>query len=224
MKKKNWIMLAATAALLLAGALALWKTGFFDALDSVESVQRYFDRGSPWGELAFFGVQLVSVILAPIPSNVTAAAGAVCFGMWTAFFLTWAAVLMGSVLVFLLARNIGQSFASALVSGKLSERYQSLIRGKRDTFLVLTFLFPFFPDDLICILAGMTDIPFRRFFLIVLLTRPWGLLVSCAVGSSTLALPWWGLALIGAAGLAVFCLSLKYGDKIEDKMLQKLKK
>ena len=67
-------------------------------------------------------------------------------------------------------------------------------------FLALVFLFPFFPDDLICILAGLTDIPLSRFFVICLFTRPWGLLVACGVGSSTLVIPLWGMILLGLAG------------------------
>lgn len=70
-----------------------------------------------------------------------------------------------------------------LVSRKVADKYLELIQRKRDIFLILVFLFPFFPDDLICILAGLTDIPLRRFVVIVLFTRPWGLLVSCALGA-----------------------------------------
>ena len=82
---------------------------------------------------------------------------------------------------------------------------------------------PFFPDDLLCILAGLTPIRPLRFFVIALIARPWGLLVACAVGGSTLALPWWGMALLGAAGLAFFGFGLKYGDKLEEALLRKLK-
>ena len=105
----------------------------------------------------------------------------------------------------------------------MSEKYLDVIRRKRDVFLALAFLFPFFPDDVLCILAGLTDISFRRFAVLVLLTRPWGLLVSCAVGSSAVSILW-GMALLGLAGLAVFLLSMKYGDRIEAAILEKLKK
>ena len=86
------------------------------------------------------------------------------------------------------------------------------------------FLFPFFPDDLICILAGLTDIPLHRFFLIVLLTRPWGLLVACALGGSVLTIPVWAMLLLGAAGVAVFAVCLKYGDRWEAALLERFKR
>ena len=58
----------------------------------------------------------------------------------------------------------------------------------------------------------------------MLLTRPWGLLVACAVGSSTLSIPLWGMALLGAAGLVLFLLAMKYGDRVETAILERLKK
>ena len=77
------------------------------------------------------------------------------FGMWPAFLLTAGAVVLGSAVVFWLARVLGHSFAGRFVSQKVSDKYLDLIRRKRDIFLVLVFLFPVFPDDLICILAGL---------------------------------------------------------------------
>ena len=88
----------------------------------------------------------------------------------------------------------------------------------------MAFLFPFFPDDLLCILAGLTDISWKRFLVLVVLTRPWGLLAACGVGSSTLSIPPWGMALLGLGGLAVFLLAMKYGDQIEDALLTRWKK
>ena len=141
-----------------------------------------------------------------------------------AFLLTWGAVTLGSVIVFILARALGQQFVGQFVSEKLSDKYLDVIRRKRDVFLALAFLFPFFPDDILCILAGLTDISFKRFFLLAVAARPWGLLVACMVGSATLSIPLWGMALLGAAGLAVFLLAMKYGDRLEQAVIDRLKR
>ena len=216
-----WLL---TLAILGGSVWALYATGFFEAAGSQEKLGEYIARCAPWSHLAYFGIQLVSVVVAPIPSNLTAAAGAYLFGLWPSFLLTWGAVALGSAIVFILARVLGQKFAGQFVGEKLSERYLDVIRRKRDVFLLLAFLFPFFPDDLLCILAGLTDISFRRFFLLAVLTRPWGLLVACMVGSATVAIPLWGMVLLGVGGLALFLLAMKYGDKLEDAVIQRLKR
>lgn len=201
----------------------MYRSGFFSALHSSQALQAYISGFAPYSHLCFFLLQLLSVILAPIPSNISAMAGGVLFGTWTAFFLTISAVLLGSMIVFGLARVLGQSFVDKFVSQNVSEKYLSLIRAKTDTFLALAFLFPFFPDDMLCILAGLTTISPTRFFLIALFTRPWGLLVASALGGATLALPPWAMALLGAAGLILFLLGLKYGDRIEAALFRKLR-
>lgn len=224
MKRHNWLItLLITLLLIGGGAFFLWKTGFFAAAASLESLQGYIARFSPYSQWVFFGLQLASVIIAPIPSNITAAAGALLFGMWPAFFLTAGAVVLGSMIVFWLSRLLGQSFANRFVSEKVSSKYLDTIKKKRDVFLSLVFLFPFFPDDLICILAGLTNMSSPRFLAIVLLFRPWGLLVASAVGGSVISIPLWGMVLIGIVGIALFILGLKYGDKIEDKLLEHIK-
>ncbi len=223
-KGQKIFLWALTIAILGGSVWALYATGFFRAAGSPEAMGAYIDRSAPWSHLAYFGVQLASVVIAPIPSNITAAAGAYLFGLWPSFLLTWGAVTLGSAVVFALARALGQKFAGKFVSEKLEEKYLDVIRRKRDVFLALAFLFPFFPDDLLCILAGLTDIPFRRFLLLMALARPWGLLVACMVGSATVSIPWWGMALLGAGGLAAFLLAMKYGDRIEQAIMERLKR
>lgn len=225
MKQSRWGgTLLLTLLLLGGGGLLLWRTGFFACIGSLEAMRDYIDRFAPFSHLVYFLVQFLSVIIAPIPSNVTALAGAVLFGMWPAFLLTAAAIALGSAVVFQLARALGQSFVDRLVSQKLSERYLEIIRRKRDIFLILVFLFPFFPDDVICILAGLTDIPFPRFLAIVLIARPWGLLVACALGGSVIHIPLWAMALLGVAGVLAFLLVLKYGDQWEEALLRRFRK
>lgn len=223
-RRRTIIQWTAAVVVLLLVLLGLWRSGFFDAISSEQALEAYIEDCAPWSHLAFFGVQLISVILAPIPSNITAAVGGVLFGTLPSFLLTWAAVVLGSMAVFLLARVLGQRFVLSFVGKKVSDKYLDLIRRKRDTFLLLAFLFPFFPDDILCILAGLTDISWKRFLGLCLLARPWGLLVASAVGGSTLDIPLWGMAVLGVIGVAVFVLAMKYGDRIEVYLIEKWKK
>ena len=217
------LLLLALLALGGGGAVFLYRSGFFAALGSAQALQEYISGFAPYSHLCFFLLQLLSVILAPIPSNLSAMAGGVLFGTWTAFLLTALAVLSGSMIVFFLARWLGRSFTDRVVSQKISEKYLSVIQAKTDVFLALAFLFPFFPDDILCILAGLTSIPPLRFFVIALLTRPWGLLVASALGGASLTLPLWAMVLLGAGGLAVFLLGMKYGDRAEAALLRRLR-
>lgn len=223
-QKKKWAVLALTVLLLGAGGLFLYRSGFFAACTSIPALRAYIDRSAPYSHLTFFVVQLLSVVLAPIPSNLTAAAGGLLFGTWPAFFLTYGAVMAGSLLVFWLARTLGRDFVDRVVSRKLAEKYQKVIREKTTVFLALAFLLPYFPDDMLCILAGMTPITFGRFALLALFTRPWGLLFASALGGASLSIPLWAMVLIGLAGVMIFVLGMLYGDRLERAVLRRLGK
>lgn len=223
-KRLQWIFAAVTLIILGAAGLFLWRTGFFSSLSSSASVQNYLNRFTPFAQCFFFLIQLMSVVFAPIPSNITALAGAVLFGLWESFLLTYAAVLLGSIVVFSLARILGRSFTDRIINKKISEKYLKVIQAKQDVFLILVFLLPFFPDDIICMIAGLTNIRPLRFFTIALLARPWGLLVASAVGSATVSIPLWAMILLGICGLVFFVIGLKYGDKWENQLISKFKR
>jgi len=207
--------------LCLGGGWFLYRSGFF-SLSGLEATQDYIARWSPWSHLVFFFVQFLSVVLAPIPSNLTAAAGGLLFGPWSSFLLTFSAVCIGSLLVFSLARVLGRDFADRLVSRKLSQKYQDLLHRKATVFLALAFLFPFFPDDVLCILAGLTAIPTTHFFVLLLLTRPWGLLFASALGGSALSVSPWVMVQLGLGGLALFLLGLHHAERLEQAVLSRL--
>ncbi len=219
-----------TAALLISIFLVtgliwmLWKTGFFDAAHSLEALHQYIQQFAPYSHLVFFLIQLASIIIAPIPSNLTTAAGGLLFGTGAAFLLSTTATILGSIIVFQLSRVLGGPFVERFISDRNLNRYREVLRRKCDTFLLLAFLFPFFPDDLICIMAGLTQISFRRFLFLVIIGRPWGLLAAAAVGGSTLQIPLWGMVLLGVAGLLIFILAMRYGDRFEDAVIEKLKR
>ena len=217
-------LLVISVLLCAGGGLFLWHSGFFAAVASQEALRAYIQQFSPYSHLCFFAVQLLSVVLAPIPSNMTALAGGVLFGTWPAFLMTFSAVALGSILVFLLARGLGRETVCRLVGNRMSKKYQEVIYSKTDIFLLLAFLFPFFPDDVLCILAGLTKISLRRFVGIVLLARPWGLLVASALGGASLSMPWWGMAAIGLCGLLLFALGMMYGDQVEEQLLRRLRR
>ena len=223
-KRTQWILWGLVLLLAAGGGLFLYRSGFFAACTSIEALRAYIGQSAPYSHLFFFLLQFLSVVLAPIPSNLTATAGGMLFGAWPAFLLTFAAVAAGSLLVFWLARVLGQPFADRVVSRRLSEKYQDVIRSKTSVFLTLAFLFPYFPDDVLCILAGLTDIPLRRFTIIVLLARPWGLLFACFLGGASFTFPLWALVLAGVAGAACFVLGLRYADRLEAAVLARLRR
>ena len=220
-KKIIRIILAAlaVAALLAAGGCALWKNGFFEKINSVEALREVIAGAGVWAGAVYFALQMMTVIVAPIPSNISMMAGALALGFWSAMILGVLAVFAGSVIVFLAARALGRNAVQRFLDKGVMEKYLPIIEEKQDMFLFLTMLFPFFPDDALCMLAGLTKIPLGRFVAIMALARPWGLVVAALLGSGSLSLPVWTWAVIGGAGLLIFVFAMKYSAQIEEALL-----
>ena len=199
----------------------LYKTGFFEIATSIDDIRDYIERFSPYSYGLFFMIQLLSVVVAPIPSNVTSLAGAAVFGTLASFLLTFGAVVLGGAIVFALAQMLGRPFVERFVSRRDIDKYLDLIHRKETAFFAMAFLFPGFPDDILCFLAGLTDISFKRFMVLVALCRPWGLLFSCFIGGNAVELPPLALAAVGVVGLLIFIIVMKYGDRWETMLLKK---
>ena len=222
MKKKRRALRIALVALvvlaLAAGAAVLYKNGWFERIGSVEELRALIDEAGAFAGIVFFLLQMLTVIVAPIPSNVTMMAGALALGFWPSLLLGVAAIWAGSMIMFLLSRRLGQRAVQGFIDRSVMEKYLPLIEEKQDMFLFLTLLFPFFPDDMLCILAGLTSIPTGRFAAIMLLARPWGLIFAALLGSGMLSLPPWGWAVLTLVLGAVFVLAMKYSWQIEDRL------
>ncbi len=222
--KRRILLICSIVLPILVLCLFLWTSGAFRAMHSLEEFRTYVAGFGIWAYLVYWLVQFMAVVVAPIPGNVVTLAGGVMFGTVPSIVLSLTANYAASFLVFGLCRLLGRSFAQKLLGKYSTNKYYELFTRKRDTFLFLTILFPFFPDDVICILAGLTEIPFRRFALILLVAKPWGLIVASVLGSVGLELPLPILIILGIAGVALFVLGLKYGDRIESFLRRKIGK
>lgn len=207
-------------ALALAALYALQQSGFFVHIRSVEELQAMIASAGAWSGAAYFLIQVLSVILMPIPSNVTMMAGALVLGFRPAVLLGVLAITLGSLLVFLAARKLGRNAVQRFVDHGVMEKYLPVIEEKQDMFLFLAMLFPFFPDDALCILAGLTSIPTARFVLIIVSARPWGLIVAALLGSGAFSLPTWAWAALIVLLAPVFYFAMKYSAQIEHRLFE----
>lgn len=218
-KRARRIALAVLVVLALAaGVFALYRNGWFERIGSVEELRALIDRAGAFAGIVFFLLQMLTVIIASIPSNVTMMAGALALGFWQAMLLGIAAIWAGSMLMFLLARRLGHRAVQRWMDHGIMEKYLPVIEEKQDMFLFLTLLFPFFPDDMLCILAGLTSMPTARFAGIMLLARPWGLIFAALLGSGELSLPAWGWAVLVGVLAVIFVLAMKYSRQIEERL------
>ena len=85
-------------------------------------------------------------------------------------------LVIGEAIGFLLVRYYGVAFVQLILSPKKYQKFDELLTRKTKDIkkvLVVTLLLPFAPDDLICLVAGLTKLSFREFMQIVIFLKPW---------------------------------------------------
>ena len=215
-------IIVVVVAALIAGFLTLRATGRLHMFSSPDAMRAWVAGFGAAGPAVFFAAQVGQVIVSPIPGSVTTLVGGMMFGFWPAFGLSTAAVLVGSLLAFGLARAFGRPLVVRLVGPRLTERYLGAMTSRARIALLLMFLLPFFPDDVLSLVAGLTGISWLFFLAAVICTRPWGLLFSSLVGAGLLQVPVWGWGLIAIGTAALAGASLKWGGAIEKRVYTRL--
>lgn len=228
---KKWIRLGiivfACALLCLGVYLVLKYTGTLHKFDSPEKIQAFIQKGGSWSLLILFAIQFLQVTFIPLPAMMTTIAGVFIFGPWTTFWVSTLAILLASLLAFYLGRTIGDPIINWTVGKEEAKEWkEKLGNGKYVFFLMM--LFPVFPDDMLCMVAGLTNMTYKFFIITQLITRPISTFTMCYFSSGHLipfsgwGIPVWIVLLIGCAVL--FYLAIKYKQQIEDWIVKTGKK
>lgn len=122
----------------------------------------------------FILIQIVQVVYPVIPGSLTCVLGHVVFGPFLGFIYNTVGIFIGSLVSFMLARKYGAQFAKIFVSDDTYNKYiPCLDKGKYfERFLAAAFILPGFPDDFLCMVAGLGKMSLRKFTAIFLLAKP----------------------------------------------------
>lgn len=217
---KIGIIVLALVLIVLAIYLPLELTGTIDKIDSAEELGQIIRDGGVYSYIIFIVIQFLQVTFLPLPAVVTTVAGTLVFGPWITLGLSLFAVLSGSMFAFFLGRKVGRKLVVWVAGEKDALKWEEkLKRGKFVFFLMM--LFPIFPDDILCIVAGcIGSISWKFFITTNLITRPIAIAMTCFLGSGQLipfsgwGIPVWIVLVILA--IIVFYLSIKYQPQIEN--------
>lgn len=225
---KKQIIWLCVLVFIIAVLIALYfigrANGWFTIFENADSLRAYVSSFGIWAPLIFFTLQFLQVIVSPIPGSVTTLVGGLLFGFIPGFLISLVAVFLGSVLAFLLGKLFGRPLAERIAGKETVQKYMESVSSRQKIVLILMFLLPFFPDDLLCLIAGLSAMRLPYFTVIVLLTRPWGLLFSALVGSGFISMPIWGWVIIGFFVAVLLILSIKYAPQIEERTKSWLEK
>lgn len=230
LKAKIWrtiLVVVIIAGLVTLGYFILRWTGVWEKVNSAEKLQAVIESWGFWGRLGFVALSFLQVTFLPLPSTVTIIAGVWAFGSpLESALLSLAGILLGSMLAFLLGKVFGRRLVVFMVGEKTCDKWVKFLTNAKYSFFIMMLL-PIFPDDVLCLVAGLTDMSWTFFTVTNLIARPIGVFTVAYFGSGHL-IPYhgWGLivwAFIIVAIVVVLFLSYKYQKQIENFLLNTFK-
>ena len=180
-RKKALIALAIVIALLLT--LSYLSAPLYSLFKNPDKIKNFILGFGIFAPLVLILLQVLQVLIAPIPGQITGFASGYIFGTVKGTFYTTVATVLGSLVVFVLARKLGRPFVEKVIDKATLKKFD-YISGEKGTFaLFLIYLLPALPDDAISFMAGLTQITIKKLVLIAFLGRLPGLLILNMVGS-----------------------------------------
>ena len=208
---KLFYSLVVLLAILLFLLYVLKITGLLNKFSSVENFRQFISSFGYWAVLIFIIFQFLQVVVLPIPGIISVGAGVLLFGPLLSAFYSCIGIIIGSLLAFYIGRRFGDKGVSILIGKNNLEKGLKLIEGKDKFIFTFMFLFPFFPDDLLCFLAGVTKIDNRFFVIMIVITRFVSIFTSAFSLNNNL-LPyntWWGILIWLSIFVILMIISLK---------------
>lgn len=169
-------------AVIIALTVIFWQP-LSELFGSPERAREAIAQAGPGGPVVFILMQLAQVLFAPIPGQVTGFLGGFLFGPFLGTLYTMIGAALGFTLIFVLARKLGRPFVEYFVDEKLLRKFDYIAESRGTFVLFLIFLLPAFPDDVICYIAGLTNIKIRTLVLISLAGRLPGNILLSLTGS-----------------------------------------
>ena len=212
------VLLAITLFLLLIYLILVW-TGLWEKLNSVEKLKNLILSLGIWGRITFVAIQFLQVTFIPVPSPMLILAGSLIYGPLQAGLLSLAGILLGSGFAFFFGRTFGKKLVTFMVGEESQKKWTKLLGECKYSFVIMLLL-PCFPDDILCLVAGLTDMSWTFFMVTQFISRPIGIFsVSYLTSGEIIPYSGWGLviwAVIIIASLTLIYLSIKYNRQIEN--------
>jgi uncharacterized membrane protein YdjX (TVP38/TMEM64 family) len=213
------------SVLLLLVALTVYLFIHFDLYSFFKDREKIvqFILSYPHDELIFILLQIVQVVAAPIPGELTGLIGGYLYGpLWGTIYST-IGLTIGSWIAFFLARLFGMPLLERAVKPQVIEKFDHFMEHKGILVSLLLFLIPGFPKDYLCYIMGVSRMPTWIFLVVCTAGRLLGTTMLSLTGSSIHHGQYLLLACVAGVGIAFFVAAWYYHDSLLE-MLKKKKK
>jgi uncharacterized membrane protein YdjX (TVP38/TMEM64 family) len=183
MNRKDILKLLALILLIAVGIFIFIHYNLYSFFSDRTKIITFLESYGPVSVLVFIGIQILQVLVAPIPGEVSGFIGGYIYGIYLGTLYSTVGLTIGSWLAFTLSRTLGLPFVERIVSPKIINQYDHIMAHQGPWVAFLLFLIPGFPKDALCYVLGLSHIRIMTFLVISTVGRLLGTLMLSVQGS-----------------------------------------
>ncbi|UCF89809.1 MAG: TVP38/TMEM64 family protein [Desulfobacterales bacterium] len=156
---------------------------FYHLISDREQIRAFVASCGAGAPFVFMGIQILQVLLAPVPGEATGFIGGYLFGTVKGFILSSLGLAIGSWINFSIGRFLGKRFVRKLIPARRFARYDAMLKRQGVIVIFFLFVFPGFPKDYFCLFLGLSTLSFKVFIFLAALGRMPGTFMLSLQGS-----------------------------------------
>ena len=214
------LVVAIIAVAVVACYVLYYTTGLSERFSDFNALKAYIRGSGFWGVAIFIGLTVFQVVVLPIPEAVTILLGVAIYGATMSFVLSVIGTIIGSLISFMLGKVFGRKLCNWMFGEENTEKYAKIMNEKGRFLFIIMLLFPAFPDDMLCMIAGITTMSYAYFTVICLITRPVMIGLTAYLGSGIIPFSGWGIPVWISIACLMFVVFIVVGgikSKIENR-------
>lgn len=179
---KKWLIFVVLGVLALT-LVGIWLSPARALFTDQQALTVWLQQWGTWVPLVTIGLHIAQVLTAPIPGTAIDTVNGFLFGPWLGTIYSMVGLQLGALLMLLLVRKYGRPLAERFISSAELTKFDQRVERSGAVIIFLVFLFPFMPDDLILVLAGLTSLSLTRILLLAFVGRLPGVFIANLLGS-----------------------------------------
>jgi len=190
--RSRWVWITCLLLGLITLLIALYNsqlwvqaTKLWELFQDRRQLKRVIKSFGPSSPLIFILLQIIQVVVAPVPGEAIEFLGGYVFGVWAGMVYSLIGLILGSGIAFGIARIFERQAIERFVSPELRKKFDYLIGHQGVILSFLLFLIPGFPKDTLCYILGLTPMHWGIFLIISTLGRIPGTLLATLQGAKT---------------------------------------
>jgi uncharacterized membrane protein YdjX (TVP38/TMEM64 family) len=191
MISRNRVIAIVVAILALLGVawlyrVPLWETAgeFYRLVSDRDRIQGLIAGFGTAAPLVFMALQVLQVVVAPLPGEATGFIGGFLFGTLWGLVYSSIGLTIGSWINFCIGKALGHRYVRKLIPEAQLDRMDLLLRRQGLGVVFVLFLIPGFPKDYLCLFLGLSTMPMKVFLLLAAVGRVPGTLLLSLQGAA----------------------------------------